>query len=33
VALDPDNPKVHLGLAAIQWRNSRFNRGAVTMDH
>jgi len=33
VALDPDNPKVHRGLAAILWLHILFNRGAVTMDH
>jgi tetratricopeptide (TPR) repeat protein len=33
VALDPDNPKVHRGLAAILWLHILFNRGAVTIDH
>jgi len=33
VALDPDNPRVHRGLAAILWLHILFNRGAVTMDH
>jgi hypothetical protein len=32
-ALDPDNPKVHRGLAAILWMHILFNRGAVTIDH
>lgn len=33
VALEPDNPKTHRGLAAILWLHILFNRGAVTMDH
>ena len=33
VALDPDNPKVHRGLAAILWLHILFKRGAVTIDH
>jgi tetratricopeptide (TPR) repeat protein len=33
IALDPDNPKVHRGLAAILWLHILFNRGAVTIDH
>ena len=33
VALDPDNPKVHRGLAAILWLQILFKRGAVTIDH
>ena len=33
VALDPDNPKTHRGLAAILWLHILVNRGAVTMDH
>ena len=33
VALEPDNPRVHRGLAAIVWLHILFNRGAVTVDH
>jgi tetratricopeptide (TPR) repeat protein len=33
VALEPDNPAPHRGLASVVWLNILFQRGAVTVDH
>ena len=33
IAVSPDDPDTHRGLAAILWLNILFRRGAVTIDH
>jgi tetratricopeptide (TPR) repeat protein len=33
VALEPNNPRTHRGLASIIWINLLFQRGAMTVDH
>src|SRR5262245_56740682 len=33
IALEPDNPRMHRGLAAIIWLDILFKRGAVTVDY